>query len=494
MTDYVKAIPTSGKTTANDGYRMVELPGAWPVLGHTVRAIRDPLRFLRSLPAHGDLVKVRVGVVNAVVVCNPTLMAQMLRNDQVFPRGGEINLRQQHAAGQPFTIRQKADHRMQRRLITAAFHVAREPRYASRASEEVDNVLSTWRDGQVIDARDEMSRITLGVLFANLFDRNLPESAKSQYIHDVRTVFRVIMKHAFMPAVLTKLPTPENRRYERACRRLSQAAHKLVAEQQAGIANDDNLVAVLLSARDADATSPDKPVQLSAIEVHDNVLGFIYSGFHTTASTLSWTLHALSQRPDLQERLHAEIDSVLGDTPAAIDAFPKLILTRSVVTETLRHHSPAWLFSRSVATDADLGGHPIPAGTTIVWSPYMLHHRADFFPDPEHYDPDRWIDHGGTVQPTAGTYIPFSAGPRKCIAESFALTEATLSLVKIVSRWRVEPAPGPPVRPTFGMFMTPENLRLRLTARATRRRTPAPNESSSTGPVSVCPHIQGDDG
>lgn len=452
--------------TENTGarYRLVEAPGAWPLLGHTVQVLRDPVRFIRSLPEHGDLVKVKIGAMDAIVVCNPDLTVEMLRNDTAFIKGGEISRQQRRAAGLPFTQRQKASHRHQRRTMAPLFHIALLPEYAALLCDELDRVLGSWRDGQLIDARDEMSRIAAGWAFKSLFGREIPDSVKLQLAHDVHTVFYSMPRHAIMPAAFTKLPIPFNRRYERARRRVWEVTHRLIADQKAGIGNDQNLVAALVRASENDDLTPESPGRMTDEEVGSNVIAFVYTSFDTTSATLSWALHALAQNPQLQERLHREIRDVVGDASPTADVLPKLGLVNNVLKETLRLYSPTLTFSRSTDMEVDLGGHKIPAGTTILWSAHMVHHRGDIYRDPERFDPDRWADLANTARPSAGTYLPFATGPRKCIAENFAFTGTALALSVIASRWRLEPVPGPTVRPDMALVFSPRNLRLRVTA------------------------------
>jgi hypothetical protein len=122
----------------------------------------------------------------------------------------------------------------------------------------------------------------------------------------------------------------------------------------------------------------------------------------------------------VQRRLRDETGPVLAGRAATWDDLPLLGYARQVITETLRLYPPAWLLTRVTARDTELGGCPLPAGTILIYSAYLQHHRADGFPDPECFDPGRWADE----QPPRGRYSPFGSGPRKCIGDTFALTQA----------------------------------------------------------------------
>ena len=149
-------------------------------------------------------------------------------------------------------------------------------------------------------------------------------------------------------------------------------------------------------------------------------------------------------------------------TPAW-DDLPRLELTRRIIAETLRLYPSGGLFSRTVTTNTRLGGHPLPAGTPVLVSPYLIHHRPDVYPDPSAFDPDRWpAANGGR---TRGTYLPFGAGARVCIGERFALTEAVLALAAIAGRWHLHPVPSSRVRVPGIVVVRPSGLRMRVRPR-----------------------------
>jgi cytochrome P450 len=202
---------------------------------------------------------------------------------------------------------------------------------------------------------------------------------------------------------------------------------------------------------------------LSDDEIVDQLVTLFLAGTESTASVLAWALHTLGQRPDLEERLHAEVDAVLSRTGLTFAALPALELTNHIVTETLRLYPPGWLFTRITTEDTHIGGHPVPAGTTVVYSPYLIQH-SNLYHDAERFDPDRW-DGRLAPPPPRGAFVAFSAGARKCLGDTFAITEATLTLAAIASRWRVRPIPGQVVRTAVDTTLRPRGLRMRVEAR-----------------------------
>ncbi|ALG08198.1 cytochrome P450 [Kibdelosporangium phytohabitans] len=133
----------------------------------------------------------------------------------------------------------------------------------------------------------------------------------------------------------------------------------------------------------------------------------------------------------------------------------RLTYTNRVITETLRLYPPVWFSTRATSTDTELGGHPIPAGSMVIFSPYQVHHEPRVYHDPYRFDPDRWEpDHAKATPRT--TWIPFGAGARKCIGANVGIAELTIALAAIVSRWHLHPVPGEKVRPRAQAVLFPQ--------------------------------------
>jgi cytochrome P450 len=437
---------TTNATTAR-------VPGAWPLLGHAWPLLRDPLRFLTSLPDYGNVVWIRLGPFRTVVVCDAELTRQVLLDDRTFDKGGLLVERGREVVGNGVGTCPHSEHHRQRRLAQPAFHGARLPGYASVMSDEIAAVTGAWRDGEVIDVLDEMLTMTARIIVSAIFaDATVPPATIRDILDDFSVTLNGIYRRMFIPAPLDRVPTPGNRRYHRARARLRQTVFGLLARYR--------------------TTPPERPTILSILgsgefsddEIADQVVTLFLAGTESTASVLAWTLHVLGERPDLERRLHAEVDRVLsGRAPTYADV-PALELTGHLITETLRVYPPGWVFTRVASVDTELGGQRVRAGTTVAFSPYLLHHRADLFAQPESYDPDRWVE-TQAPPPAQGMFVPFGAGARKCLGDTFAITEATLALAAIAARWRLRPVPGQPVRRVVDTTLRPKGLRMRVAER-----------------------------
>jgi pentalenene oxygenase len=181
---------------------------------------------------------------------------------------------------------------------------------------------------------------------------------------------------------------------------------------------------------------------------------------------VTWSWHLLTTHPEILAAVQAETD-VLGGEVAGWDHLPRLDLTARVVREALRLFPPAWVLPRTCTRPTTLAGRTLPAGSMIVFSPYILHRRADQYPDPTRFDPARWLT------PTPGhriSYLPFGAGTTRCIGEEFGLAEATLILATTAARWTLTPAAGTPVSPAARAVLVPRAFPVHLSARPDPRR------------------------
>jgi pentalenene oxygenase len=336
--------------------------------------------------------------------------------------------------------------------------------YGEIMTERITAAVAAWRDGQELDVNAELVAITSRVLLATMFSSSLSEETMRRITADSNALISGIMVDATTPSLLRRLPTPGRRRYPKSVARLRETMLELVAERRAegaaGTEHADALSALLASADDDGAD------RLSESELVDQLVFLMVAGTEATAQTVAWALHELSKRPELEAALHAEVDEVLGGRPATYDDIPRLTVAGRVLTEVLRFYSPSWVFTRRTNADTELGGHPIPAGTDVVYSPYLVNRAPVAHEDPHRFDTERWQPERAASAHKDG-YIPFGTGARKCIGDQYAMTEATLILSTIASRWRLAAVPGNRIRPNLlSMSVGPDRLRLRVAARA----------------------------
>jgi cytochrome P450 len=443
-----------------------QVPGAIPLLGHLLPLLRRPFGFLASLPEHGELVRVRIGPLSAVMVCSPELVRTVLLDARTYDKGGLIFDRLREVTGDGVATCPYDRHKRLRRLTQPAFHQARLPAYAERMTAQIDSISKSWQPGQVLDVRAEALNITTQTLQETMFSTALPSHALSQPIEDFSTLMNGVYLRALLPSWWSSIPTPANRAYDQARARLRTTLNDVISERRASGEDHGDLLSALLQAHGLE--TGENARGLTDTEISDQVTTFFLAGSETTAAALSWALHLLAQHPAVERRVHTEVDSVLSGRPASLSDLPHLGLTSRVVTETLRLNPPAWMLSRIVTTDTTLGGHRLPAGTTILYSPYLIHHSYELYEDPDRFDPDRW-DASLHEPPPRNAFIAFGSGTRMCLGDQYGLTEAVLALATIAARWRLEPVPGTRVRPKPSFTLGPTGLRMKAIPRSAPR-------------------------
>jgi cytochrome P450 len=204
-----------------------------------------------------------------------------------------------------------------------------------------------------------------------------------------------------------------------------------------------------------EALETDTREGLTEAEVRSNILTFVAAGHETTANTLSWALFLLSQSQQWRVRIEAEVDRELARPPSKGIA-DRLVETRAVIEETIRLYPPIAAISRVAINDDDLNGEPVRPGSLIVISPYVLHRHRLLWDRPDTFDPERFLGSDAAAIDRFA-YLPFGAGPRKCIGSTFALQEATLVLAMIVKHFSFQLRPGHEVWPMLRVTLRPAN-------------------------------------
>jgi cytochrome P450 len=353
--------------------------------------------------------------------------------------------------------------REHRRVVQPAFHASGLPGVVTHSVRAAYDVAAEWAGsaGGTVDVDAAMLRASLQVVGRALFGADLRGEA-TRLVAAVLTALDAVVARARSPWLPPPaVPTPRNLRVRRSQRTLDASVAAMVARRRARPDPGDDVLALLLAAADGTGGFDDRAVR-------DEVVTLLVAGHETVASALTWTWWLLAAHPEVQDRLHVELDAVLGGRPPGWDDWPRLEWTRAVVDEALRLFPPAWVVTRRAVEPDVLGGFALPAGATVILSPWTLHRRPGEWPEPERFDPGRWVgERRRSVLRSA--YLPFGAGSRLCIGRDFALVEAVAVLAVLGQRYRVAPVPGPWPRVDAGVTLRPRGgLRLRLTRRAGR--------------------------
>ena len=418
-------------------------PKRKPILGHLGQFRRDPLWFLvHTTREYGDLVHLKFGPQDIYLINHPDFIRDVLvTNSRNFTKSRGLELAKKFL-GEGLLTSEGEIHRRQRRLAQPAFHSRRIHGYAGVMVEYAARRRERWQDGQSLDISQEMMSLTLAIVGKTLFDADVEGEAK-----DIGRALSVIM-HMFdritspFPWLLEMLPLPSNFRFARARERLDETVYRLINERRATGEDRGDLLSMLLLATDAEGDGSG----MTDRQLRDEAMTIFLAGHETTANAMSWTWYLLSQHPEVEARLHDEIDSVLAGKLPAADDFKRLAYTEMVLAEAMRLYPPAWAIGRRAINECQIGDFTIPARAIILMSPYAMHRDPRYYPDPTRFDPERWTPEAREARPKFA-YFPFGGGPRVCIGEGFAWMEGVLLIATLAQQWRMHLEPDQQVTP-----------------------------------------------
>jgi cytochrome P450 len=359
-------------------------------------------------------------------------------------------------------------HLRQRRLVQPAFHRERINAYAATMIEATVALADRLTDGETVAIDQLMYRLTLRIAAKTLFSVDVDDDADTigHALTEVLEVFPTSLS-AYGELLDHIAWHPATRRFRAARAELDAVIAKVIAQRRAaGNPDYGDLLSILLTSTDEDENGmPDELVR-------DEALTLLLAGHETTANLLAWAWDQLARTPEVEARLHAELDAVLGDRDPVPADVPQLKYTHDVVAESMRLRPPAWLLGRFIAKPIRVGEWELPPGTVVFVSPYVTQRNPRYWKEPEAFRPERWSN-GETADLPRYAYFPFGGGSRICIGEGFAWTEGTLLLATLARRFRFtaldpEPVPLDPL-----VTLRPGRpIRLRVAARHARQRQP----------------------
>ncbi len=426
-----------------------------PFLGVLPQFRKNPPEFLLSVARrHGDIANMRLGPQDTFVISNPDWIKDILITNQSNFTKSRMLERAKVLLGEGLLTSEGQFHTRQRRLVQPAFHRDRLIGYGSTMVDCAVQCRDRWHSGATLDIAREMNRLTLAIVARTLFSADV--SSEADEIGAALTEVLGLFETVLMPFSewLEKLPLPSVRRFERARALLDKIIYGIIADRRKSGHDAGDLLSMLLLAQDEGSGMSDK-------QVRDEALTLFLAGHETTANALTWTWYLLSQNPEAERKFHDEIDRTLAGRLPTFEDLPQLKYTEMVFAESMRLYPPAWSIGRRNLEAYQVGGYSIPARSIILMSPFVVHRDPRWFPNPESFDPDRWLPEAVATRPKF-SYFPFGGGARVCIGERFAWMEGVLLLATLAQRWRLSLVAGHRVehralitlRPKYGMQMT----------------------------------------
>jgi cytochrome P450 len=351
-------------------------------------------------------------------------------------------------------------------MLQPVFSRERLVSYSSIMRDAAEEMADSWQDGQTMAVDEVMNDLALTSLTRSLFKFTATPETAEAVKEGMRLLTHGLLKRIVLPPVWERVPTAGNIRFKRAMTRMNRAIEEVITAYRDAGEDRGDVLSALLSARDDDGKA------LTDKELHAQVMTLALTGVEAPGATLGWLMYEIGNNPEVAERIYAELDTVLRGRAPEYDDLPALEYLGRVINEVLRLRTPM-LFSRRTMTAVRAGQSKMPADAELIYSPYLMHHDARWFPDPLRFDPDRWLPENAQQIPR-GAYIPFAAGSYQCIGKIFAINELTMVTAVLCSRWRLELVPGTDVREVASALIRPSELPMTV-----HRRTPAVRHASA---------------
>jgi cytochrome P450 len=333
-------------------------------------------------------------------------------------------------------------HLRQRRIVAPAFHRQRIAAYADQIVASAAGHRDRWQSGEILDISAAMMSLSLEIIARTLFNTEVTDDIRriNEEVNTIMDLYNFLVVFPRLESFL-HLPIPGIIKFRRSRNRLDAVVNRLIREHRASGVDKGDLLSMLISSRDDQENAAMNPAGMSDQQIRDEVLTIFLAGYETVANALTWTWYLLSQNPEAEGKLHAELGAVLGTGDAArlptLADYPNLRYTEQVFAESMRLYPPAWAMGRMSTKPVTLGPYRIPPGAHFFFSQYVMHRSAEYFPDPLRFDPDRHTPANKADRPRFA-YFPFGGGGRQCIGEGFAWMEGVLAIATIAQRWRLE--------------------------------------------------------
>ncbi|RKG93601.1 cytochrome P450 [Corallococcus terminator] len=442
-------------TAAATAARIPTGPRGHLLMGVLPQVRRDILGFLSAIHReYGDVVSYRLGPIKSHLIAHPDGVRHVLQDHVKNYTKDHLSYRMgKWITGNGLLTSQGDFWLRQRRLAQPAFHRQRIAGMAAQMIQSTEAMLQRWdasaAQGTPVGITEEMMRLSLGIVGEALFGTSVEDqtarvgAAFNELSRQIAERFR---SFNMLPPVL---PTRNDRAFRAARTTLKETVQGIIATRRQRPEDTGDLLSMLMAARDEDTGTGMTDAQLG-----DEVLTMLLAGHETTATTLSWVFGLLAKHPDVEARLHAEVDAVLAGRAPTVEDVPKLGYTRQVVEEAMRLYPAAVIFSRTVMEDDVIGGFKIPKGTAVDVSPYVTHRHPDFWEEPDLFRPERFAPEAAAKRHRFA-WFPFSGGPRQCIGNSFAMMESQLVLATVAQRYQLREAPGFTLQPESHLSLRP---------------------------------------
>jgi len=418
-------------TNADRDVKLVDTPFCykqWKLAG-------NPATFFNELISDfGNFIHYR-GLFDMYIANHPELVKTILKDtNQNFDKNSILYNQFRKAFGNGLVVSEGDHWRRQRKLMQPMFSPSAIKQFFEVMLDSTRKKTEQWQNhcsrGEVFNIAEDMNVLTLEIAGRALFNEGFDQ------VSDKIGYWTKCINHysASLPLPIIShphFPLPANLKFSKAIQEFRLFLKDMV-DSRCQATNRNDLLSVLLQQRHEESGNT-----MSESELIEEVLGMIVGGHETSSSALAWTWYELHNNPGVTDKLHEELDRVIGARVMTLEDVPKLKYTRMIVDEVLRLHPPFWFENRNCMNDVELGGALLPKGSMVIFSRYSLHRNPAFWNQPDQFIPERFDDSREENRRHHHAFVPFGGGPRICIGINFAMMELIVVLATIAQRYRV---------------------------------------------------------
>jgi cytochrome P450 len=408
----------------------------------------DPLAFLGDLiEQYGDVVRYQTRFGTCILFVDPRHVQTILHREN-YRRASLVKM----MLGEGLLASDGPHWKSQRRLMQKEFLPVSIAPFVSVMTKETQRTSTEWLAAghgvETVDVTIAMTRLTLRIVVRALFSEDISDqqatelcAAVTQTINDLGNISWTVF------GVPVQLTPNRNASFNSGKKLIDRTCHDMIARRraQSPSARPQDLLTLLIEAQGTSGPLEDR-------QVRDEIVTMLVGGHETTALALAWAWKAIAELPEVEARLHAEVDAVLAGRPPVVEDLPRLSWTSAVFQEAMRLYPPVWYMARVASKDDVIHGHAIPRGACVLISAWFTHRHKDFWPDALTFDPQRFME-PDAKQLHRYAYFPFGGGRHQCLGMYFALMEGTIILADLAQRFRVMPVNGRQIRPAPGITL-----------------------------------------
>jgi len=446
------------------------------LLGPGHYAQREPLRWLpKWIEEYGDVFRIVSPLGQATIIGSPELARQVLIDRYPhYQKKSKPYMVLRILMGNGLVTSEGEFWRGQRKLVQPAFHRRRlEALFAmmvERVNDTVARMSRAAESGDTLDFAPLLSQLTLDIISRAMFSSDMQGAAAgvSHHIAILNEYALQMLRHPWLFLLPRRIPLPFTRKPVHALRSMNVTVQSIIQSRRREPHAHDDLLSMLLSACEEDTGR-----RMTDEQLRDEVMTIFVAGHETTANAMAWLLHLVSQHPEVEQRLLAEIDARWTEGGLTFQNIHAFTYTRQVIEESLRIYPTIWSIGRRCTQEDELGGYQVPVGMNVVVPIFYFHWSERFWPEPQLFDPSRFSPERRPA-PEAMIYFPFGAGPRSCIGNHFSLQELMIMTILFHRHFQFRMAPGFVVEPDPLITLRPKHgmkMLLRVRAQSIDRAT-----------------------